>query len=265
MGHPSDFKIKTLWFSPKDTIEIPIRSAYSLPDIQLAAAQIARTWDKEEAPSMVRKVQFSYLVTDRNRLSSTVVKQLTEICSLVRDLGRSATIFIGMGAGYAHRQGRFYLNDDQEEWVYNEDGTLCNPDLQKLLEHKLAAPAGEWALPKDYDPINIPTLSDELNNLDSIARTSPDQSFMGIGRMNLQCLSMCAVISHRSAYNYCLNSEIIEAHFAKVNPLIRYVDQIRDGLVEDMYTGGWEKGEAWRRGLSFKKTGLYGRDSDDDV
>ncbi|ELR02327.1 hypothetical protein VC83_01405 [Pseudogymnoascus destructans] len=265
MAHPFNFFIKTLWFSPKDTIVIPIRSADALLDIQLAAVQIARTWDEEENPLMVRKVQFSLLITDINKLNSKVAGHLTKICSLVRDLGRSATIFIGMGAGFAHRRGRFYLNDDQEEWVYNEDGTFCNPDLQKQLEHKLAASPGKWVLSKDYDPSNVSALSDELGGLDSIAASSPDKSFLGIGRINLPCLSRCAVISHHSAYKYCLNSEIIEAHFAKVNPLIRYVDQIRDGLVEDRYTGGWERGEAWRRGLSFKKTGLYGEDSENDV
>jgi hypothetical protein len=261
MGHPSDFKIKTIWLSPKDTIEIPIRSAHAFLDIHLAAAQIARMWVEEETPLKVRKVQFSYLVTDRNKLSSKVVQQLARICSLVRDLGRSATLFIGMGAGYAHRRGRFYLNDDQEHWVYNEDGTFCNPDLQKELEHKLAASRGKWPLSEDYDPSNVSALSNELNNLDSIAESSPDQSFLKIGKMVFPCLSRCAVISYLSAYSYCLNSEIIEAHFAKVNPLIRYVDQIRDGLVEDSYTGGWERGEAWRRKLSFENTGLYGEDS----
>jgi hypothetical protein len=265
MRHPGGFRIKTLWFSPKDTIELPIRSEYALRDMQIAAAQITKAWGEEENPLVVRKVQFSFLVTDANKLNSKVIKHLTKICSLVRDLGRSATIFIGMGAGFAHRRGRFYLNDDQEEWVYNDDGTFCNPDLQKELEHKLSATPGEWAPSKDYDPSNFPALFNELNGLDSIASSGPDQSSIGTTAIVLPCLSRCAVISHYSAYNYCLNSEIIEAHLAEVNPRIRYVDQIRDGLVEDRYTGGWEKGEAWRRGLSFKKTGLYGEDSQDGV
>lgn len=263
-SHPTSFFLKTLWFSPKDTIELPIRSALELPDILAAATQIAGTWAEKANPLKVRNVQFSFLVTNSNRLDSSVVRQLTGICSLVRDLGRSATIFVGMGAGYAHKKGRFYLNDDQERWVYNEDGTFCNPELQRLLECKLGVPPDEWVLAKDYDPSNLPALSAELINLDSIAGDSYDLS-PRIKRNFLPENTKCAVVSDWDAHTFCVNSEIIEEHIAKINPRIRYVDEVRASLVKDGFTGGWEKGEACRRGLSFAKTGLYGEICGDNV
>lgn len=261
---PASFEIKTLWFSPKDTIELPIRHADEIPEIQDAATEIAASWLAEANPLKVRNVQFSFLVSGINRLDTKMVQQLTRICFLVRHLGRFATLFIGMGAGYAHRRGRFYLNDDQERWVYNEDGTFCNEDLQSQLEYKLGVPHGEWPLAKDYDQSNLPALYAELSNLDYIPVPTHDLP-EGIAEDLLPIISKCAVLTDKEAYIYCINSEIIEEHIASVNPQIRYVDQIRAGLAEDGYTGGWEKGETWRRNLSFKKTGLCEEICDNDV
>ncbi|OBT61127.1 hypothetical protein VE03_10845 [Pseudogymnoascus sp. 23342-1-I1] len=263
-GHPAGFKIKALWFSPKDTIELPIRDAEEIPDIQEAAAEIAASWVAEENPLKIRKVQFSFLVSDLNRLNTKIVKQLTRICFLVRILGHSATIFIGMGSGYAHRRGRFHINDDQEHWVYNDDGTFCNGDLQSQLEYKLGVPHGEWPLAKDYDQSNLPALSAELNDLDWFTGPIPDLP-SELQQNLLPIRSMCAVVSQNSAYTYCINSEIIERNIRKVNSQICYVDQIRDSLVEDGFTGGWERGEALRRKLSFRKTGLLEEIFGDDV
>lgn len=256
-SHPNGFFLKKLWFSPMDTIELPIRSVLELMDIQIAAEQIVEAWVKEVNPLKVRKVQFSFLVTASNILDSSAVRQLTDLCSMVAELGRSATIFIGMGAGYAHKTSRFYMNDDQDRWVYNEDGTFCNPELQKLVESKLGVTPGEWILPRDYAPVNLPALTAELRNLDSIV-----EGRRGLAQKIQQHIivpkdSQCAVSSYRDAYVYCLNSELLEEHIAKVNPQIRYVDEIRAGLVEDRFAGSWARGEAWRRGLSFDKTGLY--------
>ncbi|KFY28099.1 hypothetical protein V493_03105 [Pseudogymnoascus sp. VKM F-4281 (FW-2241)] len=257
-SHPNSFVLKTLWFSPNDTIEIPIRSAIEPWGAGTAAGQIARAWVKNIDPLKVRKVQFSFFVSDRNRLDTSIVEHLTNICSLVTDLGRSATIFIGMGAGYAHKKGRFYLNDDQERWVYNEDGTFCNPELQKLIGCKPRVSPSRFTHPRRHSFLSPTAVVYELQKFGSYAGNSRElveRTEKKIGPRD----SQCAVTSYTDAYVYCLNSEIIEEHFAKVNPQIQYVDQIRAGLVEDGFAGGWERGEAWRRGLSFDKIGFFGR------
>ncbi|KFY16023.1 hypothetical protein V491_05460 [Pseudogymnoascus sp. VKM F-3775] len=255
-SHPKGFFLKTLWFSPKDTIEIPIRDA-SLEsiDIHIAAQQIARWWVAEKTPLKVRSVQFSFLVTNSNRLGSSAVERLTSISSLLVGLEGSATIFIGMGSGYGHRRGRFYLNDDQERWVYNDNGTFCNPELQKRVDSR-PKDSPKWDLPTKYSRPNLAALTAELRNLDSM-----DVDLREIDqRMEWNIIpqdSQFAVSCYQDAFTYCLNSEIIEDHIRKVNPRIRYVDEIRAGLVKDGFAGGWERGEAWRRGLSFDTTALY--------
>ncbi|KFY07540.1 hypothetical protein V492_07054 [Pseudogymnoascus sp. VKM F-4246] len=215
--HPRGFVLQGLWFSRNDTIEMPIRSTSELGAVRDAAAQIGREWVKEGNPLRFLRVQFSFFLSSQNQINPGAVQHITSICELVSELGPSAIIFIGMGAGYAHKKSRFFLNDDQERWTYNEDGTFCYPELNNPQ-----GSASAWDPPRSVPPTII----------------------------------RYAVRSYQEAYTYCLNSEILEEHIAKANPRIRYVDQIRATLVKDGFAGGWEKGEAWRRGLSFDKTGL---------
>jgi hypothetical protein len=289
---------RILWFSPKDTIEIPIRSSMEFSDVETAAGQITKAWVKAENPLRVRMVQFSFLVTETNRLDLTCAKHLISVCSLVGKLGRSATIFIGMGAGYTHKGGRFYLNDAQEEaWVYNNDGTFCNPERQKQVEDEEGMSEYEFEngngdkhengdegfplTPEDTSNMEISfngrCPEPNPSNLDSRCCGSGLGMAMAYypandcwGHSSREPLanptsgrkvvipkdSQCAVRSYRGAYFYCLNSEIIEEHIAKINPNIKYVDEIRSGLVQGRFTGRWEPGEAWRRSLSFDRTGL---------
>ncbi|KFX90468.1 hypothetical protein V490_06429 [Pseudogymnoascus sp. VKM F-3557] len=242
--------LRTLWFSPKDTIEIPVRTFYEFRGVDIVAERISGVWVKEVNPLKVHKVQLSFLISDKNRVDTSVVEALCTFAALVGVVGPSATIFIGMGAGYCHESSRFYLNDDQERFTFNEDGTLCNPELNRLLGPK---PDG-WYLGMDLHPSNLTSKASKFHGLGSKVESY-------CARWQQRRLNVveppCAVSSYKDAYAYCLNSEIIEEHIATLNPQIKYVDEVRDSLAKDGFAGGWERGEAWRLGVSFEKSGLY--------
>lgn len=279
LRHPPAFVLKKLWFSVKDTIEIPIRSSIELRDVETAARQIAQAWVDGTNPLKVRKVQFTFLVAEDNKMSADVVDYLSTISSVVGELGGSVTIFIGMGAGYAHKKGRFYLNDDQENWTYNEDGTLYDQELQAKLEDEEGIPTDEKDLDSEDDSggeknvlivhgsLSKPTVEysgsemkpdrgDDPHKQRRDSNYGPSAPPANRRKRLIPKNGQCAVNSPKEAYMYCLNSEIIEEHLAKTNARIKYADQIRGDLVRDIYTGGWERGEAYRLGLSFEKSRL---------
>lgn len=110
-----------------------------------------------------------------------------------------------------------------QEWLDFEDEAFCSSDTEEELERKGG-----------------------LKSQDKRDQDLPNDS-------------RCMVTTPEGAYSYCINSEIIEENVAKQNPQVRYIDQIRSGLVQDGFTGGWVPGEAYRRGFSFDTTGLHGQ------